>query len=188
MWATIDSQNQIQTLSHKLLCVSAQIRETLSGRILVCRVQLSQDLWVFDSQRDRTYGNTRLRPSMLMQQDVRCCFKHLFMLNFCHSHFVFCFFVLPRQITMSAPLSIPTPMFYSVHHFRYCFVLMATQLQMHTAVLILISQVQSLYEKSMTCVYGSVQAVPYSREFKQKYDYFRKKLKKPVRAKFQLTN
>ena len=25
------------------------------------------------------------------------------------------------------------------------------------------------------------QAVPYSREFKQKYDYFRKKLKKPVR-------
>lgn len=24
------------------------------------------------------------------------------------------------------------------------------------------------------------QAVPYSREFKQKYDYFRKKLKKPV--------
>lgn len=26
----------------------------------------------------------------------------------------------------------------------------------------------------------SQQAVPYSREFKQKYDYFRKKLKKPV--------
>lgn len=25
-----------------------------------------------------------------------------------------------------------------------------------------------------------MQAVPYSREFKQKYDYFRKKLKKPV--------
>lgn len=32
----------------------------------------------------------------------------------------------------------------------------------------------------------SVQAVPYSREFKQKYDYFRKKLKKPVRISFSL--
>lgn len=29
-----------------------------------------------------------------------------------------------------------------------------------------------------------MQAVPYSREFKQKYDYFRKKLKKPVRTVF----
>lgn len=29
----------------------------------------------------------------------------------------------------------------------------------------------------------SLQAVPYSREFKQKYDYFRKKLKKPVRKR-----
>lgn len=29
-----------------------------------------------------------------------------------------------------------------------------------------------------------MQAVPYSREFKQKYDYFRKKLKKPVRSDF----
>lgn len=31
-----------------------------------------------------------------------------------------------------------------------------------------------------TCSPCSLQAVPYSREFKQKYDYFRKKLKKPV--------
>lgn len=32
---------------------------------------------------------------------------------------------------------------------------------------------------------SSVQAVPYSREFKQKYDYFRKKLKKPVSSGFK---
>lgn len=33
---------------------------------------------------------------------------------------------------------------------------------------------------TLICVCVCVQAVPYSREFKQKYDYFRKKLKKPV--------
>lgn len=76
------------------------------------------------------------------------------MLNFSYSHFVFSFFVQQRQITMSAPLSIPTPMFYSVCHFRYCFMLMAKHLEVHTAVLILISQVQPLYKKSVTCVYG----------------------------------
>lgn len=45
----------------------------------------------------------------------------------------------------------------------------------------------SVWKVSDLCVWGllSVQAVPYSREFKQKYDYFRKKLKKPVRPKFQ---
>lgn len=41
--------------------------------------------------------------------------------------------------------------------------------------------------KSSWRVYDlSVQAVPYSREFKQKYDYFRKKLKKPVRISSSL--
>lgn len=77
--------------------------------------------------------------------------------NFCHSHFVFSFFVQPRQTTLSAPGGVPTPTFFSVHHFRHCSVLMATQLWMRTAVLILTSQVQPGYEKSVTCVcVGSV--------------------------------
>lgn len=86
---------------------------------------------------------------------------HLLVLNCHHSHFVFSLFVQLGQMTMSAaPLGIPTLLFCSVYHFRYCFMLM-----------------------TRVCVGGllSVQAVPYSREFKQKYDYFRKKLKKPVR-------
>lgn len=83
------------------------------------------------------------------------------------------------------------------HHSTYqhpCSILCATsdtvscwRPQMHTAVLTLVSRVRPLFEKSMTCVCGicCLQAVPYSREFKQKYDYFRKKLKKPVRPTFQ---
>lgn len=48
------------------------------------------------------------------------------------------------------------------------------------------ASIGSLYVKFQTYVYVIcafeflLQAVPYSREFKQKYDYFRKKLKKPV--------
>lgn len=48
------------------------------------------------------------------------------------------------------------------------------------------ASIGSLYVKFQTYVYvicafeSLLQAVPYSREFKQKYDYFRKKLKKPV--------
>lgn len=32
----------------------------------------------------------------------------------------------------------------------------------------------------LTAALGCLQAVPYSRDYKQKYEYFRKKLKKPV--------
>lgn len=61
------------------------------------------------------------------------------------------------------------------------------QLWMCGAVLILMSQVQPVWKVCDSFAWDllSVQAVPYSREFKQKYDYFRKKLKKPVRPKFQ---
>lgn len=106
----MDSQSHIQTSPNELLPVSVQIQETLSGRTLVCRVQLSQDLWVFYSERDRTYWDIRFKPSVLKQQDV------LFTLNIHRSHFVFGVFVQPRQITLSSPLTIVARVFFCVPH------------------------------------------------------------------------
>lgn len=73
----------------------------------------------------------------------------------------------------------------SVYHFRlHSHWKVATMLRLclHIYIRKPNEETDNFFDCFLTSVFClSLQAVPYSREFKQKYDYFRKKLKKPVR-------
>lgn len=72
------------------------------------------------------------------------------------------------RTALSPPLNMPTPLCCCM----YGRTTSEVALRPHTA---------TLHSAVLFLTLSSLQAVPYSREFKQKYDYFRKKLKKPVR-------
>lgn len=52
--------------------------------------------------------------------------------------------------------------------------------QVYRALWVLWVKLDFLWFLQLITLPGCIQAVPYSRDYKQKYEYFRKKLKKPV--------
>lgn len=134
------------------------------------------------SQKDRMYLNLRLSPPLQLYWTL--CLQFLCTTR---TNFVLCTNTLPPP-----HLAYQHPCFSLLDHLRYCCMSMATLLQTPESYRCTNPHIRSplaVWKALCTCADDllSVQAVPYSREFKQKYDYFRKKLKKPVRI-FPLLN